>query len=189
MRRTARMFFAAGLLSLSALLPVTALARGHQLNEYVAGAEYALGTCVSGGVAGDTGSFAGHGSATSGGAPNAVFNTTICHSPLAGGMASILVGGSFTLVMSNLTLVGQYVGESVGPGKVSGNFFCTEVFPVLAELGPASSKPAYAKNIIRGTGNQRSHAMGQLTHYGVLTQTGECRAYAATISGQATLNY
>ena len=185
MRRMARMFFAAGLLSLSALLPATALASGHQLNEYVTGAEYALATCSGG----STGSFAGHGSATSGGAPNAAFNTTICHSPLVGDSASILAGGSFTLVMSKLTLVGQYVGGTVGPGRVSGKYFCTEVFPLHAELGRASSVPEGATNIIRGTGAERSHAVGQLTHYGLLTTTRECRAYAASITGWATLNY
>ena len=178
MRRMTRMFFAASLLSLSALLPVTALASSHQLHEYVNGVEHALGTCS----AGDTGSFAGYGT-TLGGVTNAVFNTTICHTPLVAGSASILAGGSFTLVMSNRTLVGQYVGTSVGPGTVSGNYFCTETFPVVAALGPAGSKPRGATNISSGS------ALGQLTHYGLLTHPGECHAYAATISGLATLNY
>lgn len=185
MRRTKRMFLA-GLLSLSALVPVVALAAS--TTAYVAGAEYALGTCVSGGVAGETGSFAGYASASPGGAPNAVFNTTICHSPLAGGSASILAGGSFTLVMSKKTLVGQYVSGKVGPGVVSGNFFCTEVFPVHAELGPVSNPPVGATSIKLGSPGKTSHADGQLTHFGVLSTSG-CHAYAATITGQATLNY
>ena len=176
MRRTKRMFLA-GLLSLSALVPVVALA-ATSTTAYVAGAEYALGTCVSGVVAGETGSFAGYASAP-GGAPNAVFNTTICHSPL-GGFASILAGGSFTLVKSDLTLVGQYVRGTVRPGAVSGKYFCKEVFQVTAELGPAGSVPEDATNISGGL------AVGSLTHYGVLTN-GACRAYAATITGQATL--
>ena len=180
MRRTKRMFLA-GLLSLSALVPVVALAAS--TTAYVAGAEYALGTCVSGSVAGETGSFAGYASATPGSAPNAVFNTTICHSPLVGGSASILAGGSFTLVKSDLTLVGQYVRGTVRPGAVSGKYFCKEVFPVTAELGPAGSVPEDATNISSGS------AFGWLTHYGVLTKTRACRAYAATITGQATLNH
>ena len=180
MRRMARMFFAAGLLSLSALLPVTALASGHQLNEYVAGTEYALGACTTG----TTGSFAGYGSATLGGAPNAVFNTTICHSAFTGlRMATILAGGSFTIAKTDVTLVGRYTGGMVGPGVVHGSFFCTETFRVVATLGPARSKPEGAKNISSGS------AFGQLTHYGLLTRTGECNAYAATIAGDATLNY
>jgi hypothetical protein len=172
----ARLFFAAGLLSLSALLPATALASG-QVIEYVAGAEYALGTCSGG----STGSFAGYGSLTAGGAPNAVFNTTICHSAFsAARTAAILPGGSFTLVMTSVTLVGRYTDGIVGPGVVHGNYFCTETFPVTAGLGLGNG-PGEA--LIR-----RGSAVGHLTHYGVRNGAA-CNAYAATITGVATLNY
>jgi hypothetical protein len=170
------MFFAAGLLSLSALLPVTTLAAGGQLHEYVNGAEFALGTCSGG----STGSFAGYGT-TLAGAPNAVFNTTICHSGFtAARTAAILPGGSFTLVMTSVTLVGRYTDGIVGPGVVHGNYFCTETFPVTAGLGLGNG-PGEA--LIRS-----GSAVGQLTHYGVRNGAA-CNAYAATITGLATLNY
>src|ERR1700738_615866 len=119
MRRTRRMFLA-GLLGLLALAPVAALAA--TTTEYVAGVEYALGSCTGG----STGSFAGYGSLTARGAPNAVFNTTICHSGFdALRTATIIAGGSFTLVRSDVTLVGKYTGGTVGPGVVHGKDFVT----------------------------------------------------------------
>src|ERR1700730_5237529 len=103
MRRTRRLFLA-GLLSLLALAPGAAVAGS--TTEQLAGVEYALGTCAGG----STGSFAGYGSLTAGGAPNAVFNTTICHTAFsAERTAAILPGGSFTLVRSDVTLGGTYI--------------------------------------------------------------------------------
>jgi hypothetical protein len=185
MRRLTRLIFAASLLSLSALLPTGVLAAG-TLTEYVVGAEYAVGTCPGG----QTGSFAGAGSATLGGSANAVFNTTICNSGFTPARtALILPGGNFTLATSSLTLVGQYAGGTVGPGVVTplypgSRYFCKEKFPVVAALAPATTVPDGATNV--GTG---SAAVGVLTHIGVYTPVGECRAFAAAIAGQATLIY
>jgi hypothetical protein len=63
MRRVGPLLFVASLFSLSALLPVAALASTTTLTEYVVGVEYAVGSCSGG----QTGSFAGYGSATQGG--------------------------------------------------------------------------------------------------------------------------
>lgn len=177
--RRGTLIFAAGLLSLSALMPVTALA-STKLTEYVVGAEYAVGTCPGGG---DSGSFAGVGSATKGGSPNALFNTTICHTALTSqGQATILPGGGFQLATSKRRLVGQYAGGTVGPGVITPlGYFCKEEFPVVASLGPISPPPG-ATSIREGT------AVGMLTHVGVLTPGG-CRAFAASIAGVATLVY
>ena len=155
MRRMSRLFFAASLLSLSALLPMGALAAG-TLTENVVGAEYAVGTCPGG----QTGSFAGYGSATPWGPANAAFNTTICHTSLNGGTADINPGGDFELATRSVVLVGQYISGKVGPGSVTRHgYFCTEVFPVTAELGPATfNVPKGATNIASG-----SSAVGALT--------------------------
>jgi hypothetical protein len=185
MPRISRLLFAASLVSLAALLPVAAEASTN-LTEYVVGSEYALGSCVSG----STGSFAGVGSATPGGQANAIFDTTICHTPLGdttGATATILSGGSFTLHMSSVTLVGQYKSGSVGPGSVSplypgSRYFCHEVFPVTAVLGPATNVPAGATNITSG-----SVPVANLTHIGVFSAGGGCVAFAAKITGVATL--
>ena len=187
MRLISRLIFAASLLSLSALLPVGVLAAGNTLTEYVVGAEYAVGTCPGG----QTGSFAGTGSATLGGSANAVFNTTICNTGFTSERtALILPGGNFTLATSSLTLVGQYSGGTVGPGLVTplypgSRYFCKEVFPVSAVLVPvpAASVPEHAANILSGT-----VPTGALTHIGVYT-IGGCRAFAASITGLAILNY
>jgi hypothetical protein len=187
MRRMSRLIFAAGLLSLSALLPIGALAAGHNtLTEYVVGAEYAVGSSACG----ETGSFAGVGSATLGGSPNAAFNTTICHTSLTGGTAQIRPGGGFQIATKNLLLVGQYVDGAVGPSGgpsplyPGSRYFCKEVFPVRAALGPATySVPEHATNILNGT-----VPAGVLTHIGVYT-IGGCRAFAASITGLAILNY
>ncbi len=183
MRRVIRLFFAASLLSLFALLPIGALANT-DLIEYVVGAEYAVGSCSGG----QTGSFAGYASATVGGPANAVFNTTICHTSLNGGTADIKPGGQFALATSSVTLVGQYISGTVGPGSVTRHgYFCTEVFPVTAELGPATfNVPKGATNIVSGT---VPVGMGKLTHVGVSTASGGCRAFAASITGKATLKY
>jgi hypothetical protein len=185
MRRISRLIFAASLLSLSALLPMGALAAAGTLTEYVVGAEYAVGTCPGG----QTGSFAGTGSATLGGSANAAFNTTICHTSLTGGTAQILPGGGFQIATKNLLLVGQYVSGMVGPSRgpsplyPGSRYFCKEVFPVSAALGRATySVPENATNILSGT------ATGALTHIGVYT-IGGCRAFAASITGLAILNY
>jgi hypothetical protein len=178
--RRVTLLLAAGLLSLTALLPVTARAQT-TLIENVSGAEYWVGTCLGG----QTGSFAGVGS------PSAFFNTTICHTTLTSeGKATILPGGGFQLATSQRLLVGQYAPKpgtttngTVGPGHVTSyGYFCTEVFPVTAYLGPASSKPTGATNIITGT------AYGWLTHVGVTAGPG-CNAFAASIKGVATLTY
>jgi hypothetical protein len=184
MRRVGPLLFVASLFSLSALLPVAALASTTTLTEYVVGVEYAVGSCSGG----QTGSFAGYGSATQGGQANAVFNTSICHTPLTAGTASILPGGDFELATSSVALVGQYVSGVVGPGQVSPLFpgskhFCKEVFPVAAALGPATKVPKDATNIADGT------AMGNLTHVGVFAAGGGCHAFAATITGTAVLVY
>ena len=182
MRRISRRFFAASLFSLVALLPMTAQASGPVI-EYVAGTEYAVGSCPNGG--GDSGSFAGYGSLTLGGRANAVFNTTICHGPLGDtneATATINQGGSFTLVTSTVALAGSYTTGTVGPGKVYRGFFlCKEVFPVVADLGPATSPPAGFTNISRGS------ATGTLTHIGFNTAGGGCHPFAAAITGMATL--
>jgi|ERR1700674_2017454 len=183
MRRVSRLIFASILLSMSALVPMAALASS-TLTEYVVGTEYALGSCSGG----QTGSFAGYGSATLGGRANAAFNTTICHSPLTGGTASILPGGNFELATDSVTIVWQYTGGKVGPGVVSrlypaSNYFCEEVFPVTAAVGPATSVPDDAINLVSGT------AEGKLTHFGVSTAGGGCRPFAASITGKAMLVY
>jgi hypothetical protein len=184
MRRISRLIFAASLVSLSALLPMGALAAG-TLTEYVVGAEYAVGSSACG----ETGSFAGVGSATLRGSPNAAFNTTICHTSLAGGTAQILPGGGFQIATKNLLLVGQYEGGTVGPSGgpsplyPGSRYFCKEVFPVSAALGPATTVPEHATNILSGT-----VPAGALTHIGVYT-VGGCRAFAASITGLAILNY
>jgi hypothetical protein len=174
--RRVTLLLAAALFGLSALLPVTALASG-SLTEYVTGIEYSAGSPCAGG-AGQTGSFAGVGS------PSAFFNTTICHTALtSGGTATILPGGSFQLITSQQRLVGQYAGGRVGPGVVTSfGYFCKEVFPVIAGLGPAASAPSGATNITGGT------ASGLLTHIGVTAGAG-CNAFAASIKGVATLTY
>ena len=181
MRRISRRFFAASLFSLVALLPMTAQASGSP-PEYVVGTEYAVGSCPTGG---DSGSFAGYGSLTPGGRANAVFNTTICHDPLGdtnGATAAIKAGGSFTLVTSTVALAGSYIRGKVGPGVVYRGFFlCKEVFPVVADLGPAASLPAGFTNISGGS------ATGTLTHIGFNTAGGGCHPFAAAITGMATL--
>jgi hypothetical protein len=186
MRRIARTFFAAALLSVSALIPVAALAA--TTTEYVVGAEYAIGTCLGGPmgtVSGSSGSFAGVGSASPVGSVNATFDTTICWTPNVGrgtGTRTI-IGGNLTLVTGEVTLVGQYVRGLVSRGVISGGYFCTEVFPVTAVLGPAGSVPEDATSITNGS------AVGHLTHYGVRNAPGVCTAYAASINGVAILNY
>ncbi len=184
MRRISRRFVAASLFSLIALLPMTAQAIGSSVTEYVVGTEYAVGSCPNGG--GDSGSFAGYGSATLGGQANAVFNTTICHGPLGdttGAVATINSGGSFTLVTSTVALAGSYTSGQVGPGTVYRGFFlCKEVFPVVAFLGPATSPPAGFTSIAGGS------AKGTLTHIGFNTAGGGCQPFAAAITGMATLN-
>lgn len=183
MRQIRRLLLATGMASL-ALLPSAVLASS--LTEYVTGSEYAVGTCSLG----QTGSFAGYGSATPGGRGNAIFATTICHSPLGNTSGSIEPGGSFALYLGSITLVGAYTGGSVGPGVVSplfkgSTYFCKEAFPVTALLGPATNVPAGATNIT-STG---SGATGTLTHIGVFTAGGGCYALVATITGVATLTY
>lgn len=177
MRRITRTFFAAALLSLPALIPVAAFAE--TTTEYVTGAEYATGTC---GVGTYSGSFAGVGSASLGGSVNATFDTTICWIPGQHGTRTI-IGGSLTLAPSEVTLVGRYVTGSVGPGTITGGYFCKEVFSVTAVLGPATSVPEDATSITGG-----SVPLGQLTHYGVRTGT-SCHAYAASIKGVVALIY
>ncbi len=167
-----------------ALLPVAVQAGS--LTEYVTGLEYAVGTCLGG----QTGSFAGYGSGSIGGQSNAFLSTTICHTSLAntaGATATISPGGTFTLYMRSITLVGQYTSGTVGPGIVSPLYsgstsFCKEVYPVAAGLGPAANVPVGATSISGGT------ASGTLTHLGLFTAGGGCSAFAAMIAGVATLN-
>lgn len=183
MPRVRRLFLAATLSTLAALLPVTAFAS--DLSRYVVGAQYAVGEpCTDGTTIGTISSFAGFGSTTRGGRANAVFNTSICHTEIKSTGAAIIPGGSFQLSTGSLTLVGQYAYGLVKPGTVSGrNPFCKEVFEVGATLAPATSVPLGTTNISSGT------AGGLLTHYGLRTADGGCHAYAAAIAGTATLVY
>lgn len=180
MRYLTRLLVAASAAGFVALLPIAAQAATN-VNLKFGGAEYAVGHTSCG----DTGSFAGAATANGHGA---LFNTTICHSPLGntnGATASILAGGSFVLYMRSRTLVGQYATGGVGPGAITKlGFLCREAFPISATLGPASAVPSGMTNI-KGGG-----AGGVLTHYGVLSPDGaHCVALAASISGQGQLTY
>jgi hypothetical protein len=163
------LFLAATLSTLAALLPVTGLAS--TLTASVAGVQYAVGGLCTDGT---TSSFAGVGSVPAGGQVNAVFNTTICHTPITDAGAMIRPGGSFQLTSGSQTFFGAYASGFVGPGAISGRHLCKEVFPVTATLAPSG-------NIAGGS------ATGVLTHYGLRTADGGCHAYAATIAGVATL--
>ncbi len=166
MPRLNRLFAAAALSTLAALLPVTAFA--NSLTVSVFGAQYAVGEpCTDGKTSGTISSFAGFGRVIPGGQA-AVFQTTICHTQITHDGAQIL-GGSFVLTTGSQMLVGQYVRGLVEPGVITGRHFCKEVFPVSAMFAPVGS----------GAG-----AKGWLTHYGVRDGT-ECHAYAATIAGTA----
>jgi hypothetical protein len=174
MPRMSRLFLAAALSTLAALLPVTAFAG--DLTASIVGAEYAFGHLCIGGTktgttVGTTASFAGVGSVPAGGRANAVFNTTICHTD-----TDILAGGSFQLATRQRTLVGKYNYSSGAlvpylPTFYPGSSLCTQVFGVSATFVPVGSG---------------AHAEGLLTHYGVREGSG-CHAYAATIKGTATL--
>jgi hypothetical protein len=182
MPRMSRLFLAAALSTLAALLPVTAFASTSPLIVAVVGAQYAFGVGVPPCTASTSSSFAGYAR------PNGVFSTTICHGSLAsGGVAAINDGGIFQLVTSRRILVGRYKSGSVGPGVPShlypGSTLCKEVFGVTADLGPAGTVPAGATNI-----KDRSSASGTLTHFGVFDGPA-CTAKAATITGIATLYY
>jgi hypothetical protein len=184
MRRISRLVLLSAMVSFLALLPTNVLAAG-VASEYVLGVEYAVGTCTGG----DSGTFAGIGSATQGGQPNAVFNTTICHSAFAADRtASILPGGTFMLATSSVKLAGEYRGGQVGPGVVTplypgSTFLCKEAFPVGAALGPIANPPQGFTNIKDGI------AAGTLMHIGLFAAGGGCQAFAAAITGGAVLSY
>lgn len=184
MPRMSRLFLAATLSTLAALLPVTAFASTPPLIENVVGAQLPIFGPCSGGT---TSTFAGYG--TTSGQLNAAFSTTICHEALTPAPPPLppwpvhILGGSFILAMSSLTLVGRYTGGTVEKGVVTGNYFCKEVFHVTAGLGPPTSSVPHTTSIAAG-----SSADGFLTHYGVREGSG-CHAKAATITGIATLYY
>lgn len=184
MRRISRLVLLTVMVGLLALLPVNVLAAG-VVGEYVLGLEYAVGACPGG----DSGSFAGIGSATLGGPPNAVFNTTICHAAFAADRtASILPGGTFTLAIGPVKLAGEYRGGRVGPGVVAplypgSTLLCKEEFPVGAALGPTANPPQGFTNIKDGI------AAGTLTHIGLFVAGGACQPFAAAITGGTVISY
>jgi hypothetical protein len=165
-----RLIFAAAVAGFAALVPSAVLAAG--LTEYVAGSEYAVGTCPNGNP---SGSFAGAALASPTGPVNGYFNTTICHTPLddTPTATATITGGTFVLHLQTGTVTGTYTGGTVGPGVISplfpgSTYLCKEVFPVSATLSAPGTS---------GT------ATGQLTHIGVFETNGSCRPFAAKIAG------
>lgn len=158
MRRFMRLVLMAGFAGSVFLSPVTAQA-ATQVS--FSGLEYAN--------ASNCGSFAGLATANG---QTAFFNAQICHTTLdnTNGATALITSGSFAIYTQPTPLIGTIGNGSVGPGLITRyGAFCTEAFPVTTNNGSINAL---------------------LTHIGYFSKVGRvehCSAFAATISGQASL--